>query len=369
MIIIKKTNKITKIMKKILLILIILFSIWITYSNNNIENLIININWHEFDWKSVYLSIDKKITLKSHKNLFIKKEIYNNLINKIDSLKSKIWEYNSDKLLEILYYWLEKNIKEIEIYYSKVHKITLWYTKTGKEINAYYKWEPEKWYFWVFANIHWWYEYWTYNTALYLLDELNKSWKKWWFVIPTINPEWLEYYLNNTYNKSFFVNWRTNSNNVDINRNFCTKSFEFKTFIKNWEYIKTWIWWCNSENETKIIIDTLKKYKFNQIISLHSEWNIFFIPENSFDDEKIKLFWSELHKLLPSFDYDLSYNNNSQKEQKIYEYEIDEWWSKLYTGTMETYIYEKYNIPVILIELKKHWKTEFELKNLINYLK
>lgn len=338
-------------------------------SYNNVEDDVLIINWIKIKWYTIYKNIDKKIDRKSKFNLENKKNIYLDLISNINTFKYKIWSKNTKILREILMYWYNKNLKKIDTYYSKTHKVILWYTKKWKEIIAYYRWNPKNGYFGIFSNIHWGYEYWSYNTAVYLLDELNKSWKTGRFIIPTINPEWLDKYLLSNKEKNFYVNWRTNSNIVDINRNFCTKSFELKTFIKNWLYLKTWVWWCNSEKETIIIIDTLKKYKFNQIISIHSEGHVFYIPENSFDDMKIRWFWSKVHEYLPKYEFNLSYENNKEKKQKVYEYEIDEWWSKLYTWTMETYIYEKYNIPVLLVELKEHWKTDYNFKNIINLLK
>lgn len=359
----------------ILTTIFIAIPIWITYSSNNetwknnIKNIHLIINNKKVEWINVHNSIDKIVTKKSSNDLSIKKDLYAKLILKVDTLKEKIWIVNTNNLVKILSYWYKKVIQDTDIFYSKTHEINLWFTKSWKKIIAYYKWNPEKWYFWVFANIHWWYEYWSYTSAVNLLDTFNKSWKSWRFIIPTINPEWLDYYLNSVENRAFYTKWRVNSNNVDLNRNFCTKNFELNTFVKNWEYFQTWIWWCNSEKETQIISKTLERFKFNQVVSLHSEWNIFYLPDDSIDDVKIRTFWNELHKLLPSFDFDVSYNNKNEREQKIYKYEVDEWWSKLFTWTMITYIYETYNIPAILIELKKHWETEYELENLVNFLK
>lgn len=356
-------------MKKIIITGVLFFLIVPVFSNNDISKLSLDINWKTIDWITIFNSIDKKIDSKSRNNLETKKEIYITLIKNIDSLETKIWAKNTITLKDILIYWYRQNVEDIEVFYSQTQKITLWYTKNWKEIVAYYKWNPEDWFFGIFANIHGWYEYGTYESALYLLDELNNSWKTGRFIIPTLNPDWLEIYKELDDEKMYYIYWRTNSNNVDINRNFCTENFELKSFLKNWIYLETGIWSCNSENETQIIIDTLKDYKFNQVISLHSEWHIFFIPENSFDDIQIRNFWSQIHELLPEFEFDLSYSSDEERYAKIYQYEIDEWWSRLYTWTMETYIYENYNIPVLLIELENHGEIDYDLKNVINYLK
>lgn len=352
-------------MKKILLFLFILLLPSITYWNSNIKDIKLSIKWKSIDWIEIANSIDKLVN-KKYSNLEKRKKYYEKIIKRIS--KTNWSNPKKEKVKEILLYLYNKSLNEIKEYYSKTQRISLWYTKKWKEIYAYYKWNPKNWYFWIFSNIHWWYEYWTYTTALYLKDQLDKSWKKWRFIIPSINPEWLEYYYKNKDNKKYYIKWRVNSNNVDLNRNFCTSNFILRNFIKNWEIIKTWINNCNSEEETKIIINTLNVYKFNKIISLHSRWNILFIPDNSIDDKNVIKFWKDISNILTTYKFDIDYKNQKEKKQKIFDYEIDEWWSLKYTWTMESYIYEKYKIPTILIELESHWEIEQKLKNIIKLL-
>ncbi|MDQ7022433.1 MAG: M14 family zinc carboxypeptidase [Candidatus Gracilibacteria bacterium] len=130
-------------------------------------------------------------------------------------------------------------------------------------------------------------------------------------------------------------------------------------------HLKTGINGCNSEKETKTVINTLETYKFNKIISLHSVGGNFFIPDNSFNDNKVISLANEMKTILPHYDFDISYSNLHEKEEKIFAYEIDEGGSNKFTGTMETYIYEKYDIPIIIIELEEHGKIEYNLLNII----
>jgi len=364
-------------MRKVIVCFICLFLSWTTYWNSEIEDIVFNLNWNDINWIDTYEKLDeifdkqvksldeKKELYEEMIEIYKKKELYNKIRNKYSTKKIN---KNIINIKNILNYWYEKVKIERNNFYSQIQRITLWYTKQWKEIYAYYKWKPEDWYFWVFSNIHWWYEYWTYNTALYIKDKLEESWKTWWFIIPTINPEWLEYFLENGNQQDYYIKWRANSNNVDINRNFCTSNFILKEYVKKWETIKTWIEKCESEVETQIVIETLKKYKFNKVISLHSKWSIIFLPDNSFNDQKIIDFWNEVSNLLNTYLFDIDYVTDKQKKQKIYEYEIDEWWSSLFTWTMETYIYEQYNIPVVLIELAEYWKIEYKFKDIVDLI-
>ena len=363
----KIKNIINEKMKKI--IILISLMLWpqiVFWNQNELDKIEITIQNKIFYWNTLQKNLDNIINLTTSNNLEKKEIIYKKLSNKLNELNKSENIYNIKKIID---YSLNKTTNELEIYYKKVKKITLWYTKNWEEIYAYYSWKPDNWYFWIFSNIHGWYEYGTYETANYLVNEFEKEWITWWFIIPTINPEWLEYYKNSTIKYDAFIEGRVNKNNVDLNRNFCTKNYELKNFIKNWLNILTWLNNCESESETRIIIDTLKKYKFNKIISLHSKWNILFIPDNSIDDKKVIDFWYEISNILPTYKYDINFENDYVKKQKINEYEINEWWNAEYTWTMETYIYEKYNIPIILIELPDHWKIEYKLKDLKNIIK
>lgn len=356
-------------MKKLLIFLIIFFIPSITFWNqNDLENIDIIVWTKQIKASSLQKWLDQIINKTNNNDLEKNLKIYYK--TKIILQKyNKNNDENIENIIKVIDFSINKTNKELDIFYNKVHKIILWYTKWWAPIFAYFKWNPNNWFFWVFSNIHGWYEYGTYETANYLIKEFEKENITWWFIIPTINPEWLEYYKNSDVKYNAYLYWRTNANNVDLNRNFCTKNFELTSFIKNWINVLTWIKSCESEAETRIIVETLKKYKFNKIISLHSKWNILFIPDNSIDDKKVIDFWYEISKILPSYRYDIDFENDTTKKQKIKEYEINEWWTAEYTWTMETYIYEKYKIPTILIELEDHWKIEYKLRNLIDIIK
>lgn len=356
-------------MKKILIFIIILFTPNIVFWNqSNLENLEINIWWKSLKANFMQKSLEQIINKTTRNNLEKNLKFYYNTKIKLEKL-NKNNDENIKNIIKIIDYSINKTNTELEIQYNQTKKVILWYTKWWAPIFAYYRWNPNSWFFWVFSNIHGWYEYGTYETANYLIKEFEKANISWWFVIPTINPEWLEHYKNATTKYDAYLEWRTNINNIDLNRNFCTRNFELKDFIKNWLKVLTWINWCESEAETRIIVNTLKKYKFNKIVSLHSKWNILFIPDNSIDDRKVIDFWYEISNVLPNYRYNIDFENDIIKKQKIIEYEINEWWIAEFTWTMETYIYENYKIPTILIELAEHWKIEYKLRDLINIIK
>lgn len=316
-----------------------------------------------------FANLEEKIDkILNTKNDIYKKE---QLLVKLDKyLKDK---EENEKIIElkiIISNKLESIKKEIEIEEEKVQKIILWYTQQNTPITAYYRWNPNKSFFWIFANIHWGYEYGTYNTALEILDSLEKSNKKQWFIIPTINPDWLKIAKNQINTKSYFLEWRWNSNNIDLNRNFCTpdwKSWEFKKrridakediTLSRWEY-------CMDQKESQIIDETLKKYKFSEIIDLHSKWWIIFIPDYGLDDYRVVNLWNRVKSILNNnYIFNPYYENENQKSKKIKTYEINERYTDSYPWSMITYIYYKYNIPSIILELKEHWQIEYDLKKI-----
>ena len=357
-------------MKKILLFFVIcIFSINSTFANVTLSS----------SEKNVYLKVEKYIENKHPNSLLLQKSLYLKYIKLLDKYLALDKYKDNEKLLsykKIFDYWLEETNNKIsdynDIYTTK--KVTLGYTDKGTPIYAYYRWNPENWYFWIFSNIHWWYEYWTYLTALALKEDLEKNNKTGWFIIPTINPDWLNYYLEWNKDKEFYSDWRVNSRWVDLNRNFCTNNFRLEKYTKtfsDWssKKLSTWIDWCNSEKETKIIIDTINKYKFNNIISLHSKWNVFYIPDWTLSNDKIKKLWLDLkNNVFKTYDFDPNYTSESQRLAKIKYYEIDEWFSWKYTWIMTNYIWEKYKIPMIIIELKNHWVVESQIYNFKNLL-
>jgi hypothetical protein len=316
--------------------------------------------WLENNDSRIRKFIEKKYTQNKYEKM--KKEISET--KKI--LIKKNWKKENielvDKLLKELDLKNEKYLSDI----SKVNQIFLWKSTEWNDIFAYYKWDIKKPFFWVFANIHWGYEYWSYLTANYLKDEFIKSGKTQWFIIPTINPDWLKVAEKDNFRKDFYIEWRDNGNGIELNRNFWTKDFVPYKYVKK---EKTFYSWENkfSEKESIIIDNVLKTYHFSNIISLHSQWWILYIPDDSFYDKRIINLWNNIKNVLNDYIYFSPTWNKEIDEKNKSKIEINEgevWKEKRFTGLMENYIYEKYDIPVVLIEISKHWKIEYKLKDL-----
>lgn len=325
-----------------------------------------NVFWNYKDFYDKYYDrVNIFLEKKSNWDIYKQKIILDNFLNSFE-IKNKNHIFIK-KLLDSIY---DEILNKIEKFESTTQKVLLGYSEWQKEIYWYFRWNPKWNFIWVFANIHWWYEYWTYLTAMYLIKELEKQNKKNWFIIPTLNPDWLEIAKKDNFSKLHYVSGRWNKNKVDLNRNFCTSDFSW------WEYVKYALfskektelskWFsCNSQAEVKIVLDVLNNYKFDAIIDIHSAWWIFFIPDYSIDDDRVINLWNKLKKSLwNDYKFNLVYKDEDEKLKKIKLYEIDDRWKDIYTWTMVNYIYENFNIPTILVELKKHWEVE---KNLIKF--
>lgn len=294
-------------------------------------------------------------------------------IEQIEKLEQFIQkkEINNEKI-EYIKEKLDERKKYLQEKHKKINKILIWYSTQWKEIFAYYRWDITKEFFGIFANIHWWYEYWTFLTSLKILEELKKQDKTQWFIIPTINPDWLQIALDNKFKNKFYLSWRDNANWVDLNRNFCTNDYKSLNFEKYLKSFSTWDY-CGSEIETQNIKKLLEQYKFSKIISLHSVWAIFFIPDNTSHLDEMQSFLKDLKEILPNYSYQSPEELSKKYSDKnsIYYYEINEWnkWEKReYSWIMENYIYEKYKTPVILIELESHWKIENRLLDVLKLM-
>jgi hypothetical protein len=335
-------------MKKILVLFTIF--IWIFYFTNK---LTANTSSESFLLKKISAVINEK-TSDKYKQLELLWEI------------QKVWKkYNNESLnktLTSLNNILKSQINNDE---NKVKEIIIWKTRTWNEIKAYYRWNPHNSFLLFVANIHWWYEYGTYKTAKLLKEKLISENKKWWMIIETLNPDWLEYYLNNQEEEKYYLEWRANSNWIDLNRNFCTKSFSNFNYTR-WEIeLKTWEF-CESELEVQAISNLLKNYSFSWLIDIHSAWWTIFIPENSFDDKNVINFASKIQSLLwDDYIFEADYKNQHQKERLIEFFEIDSWGDWEFTWTLITYFYEQTGFPAVLIELTKHWEIEEKVLNLV----
>jgi len=245
---------------------------------------------------------------------------------------------------------------------SNVHETTLWYSHSGREIKAYFKWTPRNWYNLISSGIHGSYEYGTYETALLLVETLENTDATWWFIIPSLNPDGLSEYENNGYKLNAYLEWRDNLRGVDLNRNFCTQNFKDTDFEKYGKPMKTSLWWCASEIETQVMVETLKRFYFKSAVSLHSQGEILYIPDGSIHDTRVINFWKKLRNILPGYDFYPNTSSEILTAASIKKYEIDEWDSWKFTGTLDTFIYENYGIPIILLELKNHGEIEYRLR-------
>lgn len=295
-----------------------------------------------------------------------KSQAYEALISLIASRKLK--EENADKkeyyrkIGEVIQ--IGNNLHDYTLN-SQVHEIVLWYSSWGREIRGYFKWVPKNWFHLITANIHGSYEYGTYKTAMMLIWELESSRETWWFIIPTLNPDGLiEYEQRGTYLNAY-LEGRDNLNWVDLNRNFCTKNFRDIEFDKYGKLMNTSSTGkCWSEAETQVMMKTLENFYFKTAISLHSVGGILYIPDNSIDDTSVISLWKKVSSLLPGYDFFPSTNSEILRQASIKKYEMDEGGIWKFTGTLETYMYETYAIPNILIELNNHGKTEYNLREI-----
>ncbi len=263
---------------------------------------------------------------------------------------------------------VENKLIDLEIQLSGVQKIVVWYSEELREIYGYYKWDISEDFLLILANSHGSYEYGTYLTALDLIDYFEAQGKTQWFIVPTLNPDGLQIAIDDNFSKWFYLEWRGNKNNVDINRNFCTQNYS------TGEYVKTF-WWeskllskwenCGSQLETQVIDNVFRYFSFSNVLDIHSLWGIIFIPDGWFENSNTLNFADKIQKILwNSYEFNSQYSNNYQKNILIQRYEFDEWWKNIFTWVLAQYIYETYNIPAIILELEYHGKVEKKLRGI-----
>ena len=135
--------------------------------------------------------------------------------------------------------------------------------------------------------------------------------------IPCLNPDGRD------------LKTRTNSNGVDLNRNFPTRNWE-KTAKDNYYGGDT----PASEIETKFLIDIIEKYKPNAIITLHTPYKI--------------------------VNYDGPAKELAEKISEIIGYPVEESIGYPTPGSFGTYAGVERNIPTITLEMDE----EISLKEL-----
>jgi len=285
----------------------------------------------------------------------------NHILNQVLDIRSEQETGQSDMYQEI-----NALLSELSEYFSEqlrgnVKEVVLWYSEEGRPIRGYYKWDPKDWFKLLLGNIHGSYEYGAYETSILLLEKLKNTDATGWFIIPTLNPDGLEIYKELWNTQSFYLEGRSNARGVDLNRNFCTRNFLLQEIEKFGLQMRTWTWRCQSEKESQVLVNILEAYTFTLALSLHSRGQIFYIPDNSLTDRRVRELWYLLKSILPDYDFAPDISSELALQSSLERYEIDEGGAELFTGTVESYIYEKLDIPVILIELIEHGQIEERL--------
>ena len=294
-------------------------------------------------------------------------EFLKKLSNKLENISEK------SQNIRIFSQVLENKIVDLEIQLSGVQKVVVWYSEELKEIYGYYKWDIWEDFLLIVANSHGAYEYGTYLTALDLIQYLRDQGKSQWFIIPTLNPDGLQVAIDDNFSKWFYLQWRWNKNDVDINRNFCTKNYSNGEYLKFfWGERKLLSKWemCWDQLETKVIDNIFRYFSFSNVLDIHSLWWIIFVPDGWFNDSNTLNFADTIQQILwKNYEFNSQFSNNYQKNLRIQRYEFDEWGKNIFTGVLAQYIYETYNIPAIILELEYHGRVEEKLRWIEKLLK
>ena len=126
-------------------------------------------------------------------------------------------------------------------------------------------------------------------------------------------------------------NKRTNSNGVDLNRNYPTKNWELTEKDQYFGGEKP-----ASEIETQFMVEVIEKYKPKAIVALHSPYKI--------------------------VNYDGPAQNLAQKISEIIKYPVEESIGYPTPGSFGTYCGVERNIPTITLELDEECPVEDLIK-------
>lgn len=144
---------------------------------------------------------------------------------------------------------------------------------------------------------------------------LNEHLKENVLFIPALNPDGKQ------------LKTRTNSNKVDLNRNFPTKNWELTQKDNYFGGEKP-----ASEKETQFLIDVIEKYQPKSIITLHTPYKI--------------------------VNYDGPAKELAEKISKIINYPIEESIGYPTPGSFGTYVGIERNIPTITLEMDEEETIE-----------
>lgn len=253
------------------------------------------------------------------------------------SIKSKLW------FIYRWFIWIKDNLVE-KPKINNINNLSIWQTVLQKTIDCYTFWKwPEKvlYLWWIHGN-----EVWTVKLmnkwVNYLSDNKNLYNDKQVFVIPCLNIDWYKKALNKPDYFNGWIVWKTNWNNVDLNRNFPTSNWSKKTkLFVAWKYIEVsggLLPW--SEPEIKSLLALLKKEYIKTIYIFHSCWSTVFSLNSS---KRLKNYSQKSWYRV----YDIIEWDKLIPEQKTWHSVI--WW-------------KENNIEIIEVEMKTRWWSEW-IKN------
>lgn len=251
-------------------------------------------------------------------------------------LKSKLW------FIYRAIVWIKDNLIDNPKINNNINSFSIWKTVLWEDIKCYkfWSWEEKILYFWgIHGN-----EIWTVKLMNRWVNHINENKElfdnKQIFIIPCLNIDWYNKALKNSDYFAWWIVWKTNANNVDLNRNFPTSNWsaESKLFVAG-KYSD--ISWWNipaSESEVKVLLELIEKENIKTIFTFHNcRWTVFSLNsseklENYSKNSKYIIFtekqWDDLCD-----------------EQKTWHSMI--WWPEN-------------NIEIIEIELKTRWGSEWK---------
>lgn len=267
------------------------------------------------------------------------------------SLKSKFW------FLYRWIIWIKDNFFDIPKINKNIAKFSFWDFSVWDifDIYKFWNWKESILYIWW---MHW-NEIWTVKLMNKWINYLSKnkssiSKNKSIYIIACLNLDWYNKALLNYNYFSWWIVWKTNWNNVDLNRNFPTLNWSenSKLFVSGKYYDISWWTYAWSEKEIKFLLDFIKIINIKTIYVYHNCWWTVMWTFTASSDLKV-LEYSKLsnYKIFTHNDF-----NNLKEEQKSWHWTV--WWIEN-------------NLDYIEVELKSRWWSEWwrNKKALINSIK
>lgn len=270
-------------------------------------------------------------------------------------LKTKLWF-----ILRWLI-WIKDNLLDNPEINSDILPFSIWKDSWDNEIPCYkfWTWKEKILYF---GWIHW-NEVWTVKLmnkwVNYLWNKVGDEnfhplQNKTIFIIPCLNIFWYKKALEKPNYFAWWNIWKTNFNNVDLNRNFPSSNWSAKTkLFVSWKYYDISGWekaW--GEKEVEELVKFIKKENIKDIYTYHNcrgtvMWTI---------SDKARL-------MAKQYSYDSWYRVFSEEEWSHLKDEQKTWHSMVY--------WDEQKLNIVEIELKTRWGSEWNTnkKALENSLK